>query len=44
MQPRKSLGKALGLGIEDEIDVALLVEGDALGAMSRRGDEPHSIE
>src|SRR5271166_4568042 len=44
MQPGKGLGEALRLGIEDEVDVALAVEGDVLRAVARRRDEPHALE
>ena len=44
MQPGKGLGKAFRLGIEDEIDLALFVEGDVLRAVSRRRGKPHALE
>ena len=34
MQTRKALGKRIGLGIDDEIDVALTVEGDVFVAVA----------
>ena len=33
-----------GLGIVDEVHIALLVEGHVLRAMARRRDEPHALE
>ena len=44
VQPRKGLRKALGLGVQDEVDVALLVERDVFRAVPRRRDKPHPLE
>ena len=44
VQPGKGLGKALGLGIQDEIDIALLVERHVFRTVARRGDKPHALE
>ena len=44
MQTRKALGKRIGLGIDDEIDVALAVEGDVFVAVAGNGFEAHLLE
>ena len=44
VQSGKGLSKALGFGIEDEVDVALLVEGHVFRAMPRRRHKPHPLE
>ena len=44
MQPGKRLGEAFRLGVEDEVDVALLIEGDVFRAVPRRRDKPHALE
>ena len=44
VQARESLRKALGLGVQDEIDIALLVERDVFRAVPRRRDKPHLLE
>src|SRR6218665_3725420 len=36
---RKALGKAVGLGVDDEVDLALAVQRDGLVAMARDGPE-----
>src|SRR6266851_2191522 len=44
VQPREGLGEAPGLGVDDEIDVALAIEGHVFGAMPRRRDKAHALE
>src|SRR6266849_10911166 len=44
VQPREGLGEAPGLGVDDEIDVALAIEGHVFGAMPRRRDKAHTLE
>src|SRR5262249_5715439 len=41
---RKALGEAFGLGVDDEVDAALLVEQHVLGAVARGSDEAHLLE
>ena len=41
---RKALGEAVGLGIDDEVHVALAVERDVLGAMPGDLHEAHALE
>ena len=40
-EPRR---EGSGLGVEDEVDVALAVEGDVLGAVPRHRREAHLLE
>src|SRR3546814_7093028 len=40
----EALGKAFGLGIEDEIDVALAVQCHVLRTVPSHGDEAHALE
>ena len=44
VQPRKGLREALRFGVQDEIDVALLIERDVFRAVPRRRDKPHPLE
>ena len=44
MHPGEGLAEAVGLGIDDEIDVALAVEGDLLGAVAGHGAEAQALE
>src|SRR4029079_19665593 len=44
MHAREGLSEAVRLSIKDEIDIALAIEGDALGAMPGDGGKPHSFE
>jgi hypothetical protein len=44
VQAGKALGKAVGLGIDDEVDAALAVQRDRLVAVLRDGFEAHAFE
>jgi hypothetical protein len=44
MSPRETLREAVGLGIDDEIDVSLAMKGDILAAVSGDPLESHSLE
>ena len=44
MGPRESLRKAVVLGVDDEVDVALAVQGDILRAMPRHRRQSHALE
>ena len=39
-----ALGEAPRLGVDNKMNVALLIEGDVLRAVARRGDKPHALE
>ena len=44
VHPGEGLGEAVGLGIDDEIDIALAIEGDILGTMPGEGAEAEALE
>jgi hypothetical protein len=44
MDPGEGLAEAVGLGIDDEIDVPLAIEGDLLGAVAGHGAEAQALE
>ena len=44
VQPGKGLRETFGFRIQDEVGVALLVEGHVFRAVARRGDKPHALE
>ena len=44
VQLREALAESVGLGIDDEIDVALLVQRDVLAAMAGHHREAHALE
>ena len=44
MRAREFLRETIVLGIDDEIDVALVVQGDVLRAMPRNGRQAHALE
>ena len=44
VHPGEGLGEAAGLGVDDEVDVALAIEGDILGAVPGDGGEAHPGE
>jgi hypothetical protein len=44
MSPRETLREAVGLGVDDEIDVSLAMEGDILAAMAGDPLETHLFE
>ncbi len=41
---RELLGKAVGLGVDDEVDAALPVQGNVFRSMPRDAAEPHGLE
>ncbi len=41
---REALAETARLGVDDEVDVALLVQRDVLAAMARRDRESHALE
>ena len=44
MQLDKALGKAVGLGVDDEVDLALAVQQHVLVAVARHRPEAHALE
>ena len=44
MDPGEGLAEAVRLGIDDEIDVALAIEGDLLGAVAGHGAKAQALE
>ena len=44
MQARKALGKRIGLGVDDEVDLALAVERDVLVPVARHRFESHGFK
>ncbi len=44
MNARELLAESLGLGVDDEIDVTLPVQGDVLAAVPRGGRKSHASE
>ena len=44
MHTRELLREAVVLGVDDEIDIALVVQSDVLGAMARNRRQTHALE